>query len=212
LSLLVDASLTADDVATARAYAGQLRDLADAGGPDRVTAMMLTAEGGIAAATGQRKAAESAFSAAVAAWSDEGLSFEAARTRCDLAALVAATRPDEAAELARECLGTFQHLGAESEVDRTLALLRGLGAPARVSRPSRSLLSAREEEVLGLLAQGLSNPEIAQRLYLSPRTVAHHVSSILSKLQVRNRTEAVAFATRSEGGEGSASVPTDSSP
>jgi DNA-binding CsgD family transcriptional regulator/membrane protein implicated in regulation of membrane protease activity len=55
-------------------------------------------------------------------------------------------------------------------------------------------LSARELEVLNLVAQGLSNQEIADRLYLSPRTVHHHVSHILTKMNVDNRTEAVRLA------------------
>jgi DNA-binding NarL/FixJ family response regulator len=48
--------------------------------------------------------------------------------------------------------------------------------------------------VLGLVVQGMQNAEIAERLYLSPRTVGHHVSAILRKLGVRTRTEAVADA------------------
>ena len=55
-------------------------------------------------------------------------------------------------------------------------------------------LTEREKEVLGLLVEGLTNPEIAQRLYVSKATVKFHVSSILNKLQVSSRTEAVAKA------------------
>ena len=52
-------------------------------------------------------------------------------------------------------------------------------------------LSEREREILGLLARGLKNPEIAARLYLSPKTVRNNVSNILTKLQVADRTQAV---------------------
>jgi DNA-binding NarL/FixJ family response regulator len=57
-------------------------------------------------------------------------------------------------------------------------------------------LTAREEEVLALLGQGLSNMDIAARLYISRRTAEHHVSNILAKLGLGSRAEATAFAVR----------------
>ena len=65
---------------------------------------------------------------------------------------------------------------------------------AVASRPSTALLSRREREVLYLVAQGLSNKEIAQRLDLSIRTIHSHLASIFTKLKVSSRTQAVLVA------------------
>ena len=69
--------------------------------------------------------------------------------------------------------------------------------PRSTTSPLPAVLSERELEVLELLARGKQNAEIAQALVLSPNTVRNHISNILSKLQISNRTEATSYAIRS---------------
>ena len=68
--------------------------------------------------------------------------------------------------------------------------------PRPAARAHPAGLTAREAEIVTLIAQGLRNPEIAKRLYLSGKTVDHHVSSILAKLGVRSRADVVREAVR----------------
>ncbi len=72
-------------------------------------------------------------------------------------------------------------------------------APVRRADDDEADLSGREEGILALVAQGLTNKEIAYRLGLSEKTVKHHMTNILQKLQVRNRVEAVLLAHRRAG-------------
>jgi DNA-binding CsgD family transcriptional regulator len=123
---------------------------------------------------------------AAAAWTEIGCPYEAG--------LALADGSDEA-DL-RDALGLFLGLNARAMADRVSERLRALGARhvARGPRPSTRAnpagLSAREIEVLQLLALGARNTEIAERLVLSPKTVDHHVSAILRKLGVEDRAAA----------------------
>ena len=76
------------------------------------------------------------------------------------------------------------------------SLLELIDASARKADPARPELSAREREVLALLVEGLTNRQIAHRLHVSESTAKQYVRSILSKLQVGSRTEAVAMAVQ----------------
>jgi DNA-binding NarL/FixJ family response regulator len=102
--------------------------------------------------------------------------------------------PAGATAWAKAALATFERIGATSKVSETAALLRGLGSAAHPGPRTPAPLTQREAEVLALVAKGLTNLEIGQRLYISPKTVEHHVGRILSKLNVRNRAEAATYA------------------
>jgi DNA-binding NarL/FixJ family response regulator len=103
----------------------------------------------------------------------------------------------------REALDFYEHAGAIVEVDRTRQLLRDAGGRLpRRRRPSaivpeplaRQGVTAREADVLRLLGDGLSNAAIAERLYLSVRTVETYVSSLLAKLHLTGRGQLTALS------------------
>ena len=101
-----------------------------------------------------------------------------------------------------EALQVFLSLGAAAAADRVRQDLRRVGVtrlqrgPRKSTREHPAGLTRRESEILELLAQDLSNPEIGERLFVSPKTVEHHVSAILRKLEVPTRRDAAAAAPR----------------
>jgi DNA-binding CsgD family transcriptional regulator len=125
-------------------------------------------------------------------WRDRGCRYEAA------IALLLAPEP----EPVEAALAVFDQLGARPAADRARRRLRELGVTRvpRGPRPSTlespAGLTRREHDVLLLVAAGLSNPEIAHRLFLSPKTVERHLSGILRKLDAGTRLEAAAIAGR----------------
>jgi DNA-binding CsgD family transcriptional regulator len=126
---------------------------------------------------------------AAAAWRERACPYEAARALAEA--------DDEPALL--EALPVFEGLGARPAAKAVRQALRGLGAavprgPRPATRGNPAELTAREVEVLRLVAAGKRNADVAHELVLSPRTVEHHVASILRKLNVRTRGEAAAAA------------------
>jgi DNA-binding CsgD family transcriptional regulator len=135
---------------------------------------------------------------ALAAFTRAGIPYRAAQTRLLLAWVLGRNDREVAAAEARAALSVFEDLGAGRDADAAAALMRDLGVKAARTGPKNiRRLTKREQEVLALLGEGLSNPEIAERLFLSRKTVEHHVARILSKLGLRGRAEAAALAARS---------------
>jgi len=109
--------------------------------------------------------------------------------------------PKVAANEARLAVEAAERVGAGPLADRAAGLVRDLGCPARTGPKLLGLLSKRETEVLRLLAEGLTNAEIAARLYISTKTAGNHVSNVLSKLNLRSRSEAAAYGVRYVDGD-----------
>jgi DNA-binding NarL/FixJ family response regulator len=125
----------------------------------------------------------------------------AARARLELARGLAAQNPEVAVDVARRTRTELEALGAGREADAAAALMRSLGAKGRAGPRDFGALSKREVEVLRLLGEGLTNVEIASRLFISPKTAEHHVSRIYAKLHLKTRAEAAAYAVRNLGSE-----------
>jgi len=189
---LVEAHLASGDLAAARATAGWLPG-ADHGHPQAL-ALTERATGLLAAAQGESDRAANRLRRAAAEFDRLELPFHAAQARLEVARVLRITDPPLAVVEASWALDRLQRLGAHRDAAAAAALLRSLGVATRPGPRQVGLLSQRELEVLALLKRGLTNPEIAAELFISPRTAAHHVSSILGKLNLRSRTEAAAFA------------------
>ncbi|MFY9555339.1 MAG: response regulator transcription factor [Blastocatellia bacterium] len=129
---------------------------------------------------------------AAEAWREIGCRYEEAMALAD---------GDEAARLA--AFEILERLGAGPAAERVRQALRATGVrgiprgPRLSTRENPVGLTHRQMEVLGLMAGGLSNAEIGHRLFISPKTVDHHVSAILAKLDARTRAEAVSLALQS---------------
>jgi DNA-binding NarL/FixJ family response regulator len=202
LCLLAEARLALADVPGAVEAMSQLEELAEQTGDDAAVAGAALARGRIAVAGDSGAEARVALQEALRRFTGLGLPLEAARTQLELARTLSEDSPRAAVAEARAALDTFERIGAARDADAAVALIRDLGGNGR-RRPTagRSGLTGRETEVLELLGEGCSNADIAERLVISRRTAEHHVASVLSKLDLRNRAEAAAHATRARQGD-----------
>jgi DNA-binding CsgD family transcriptional regulator len=191
LAAAVEVHLAAGDVAAASVAADALREAASALDAPFTRAAALHAEGQVHLARRDLPAAFDALRRAWRLWRELATPYEAAKTRVTLALACRASGDDETAAMELDAARlAFANLGAGPDVAHVERAL----APQAGRAPGG--LSAREVEVLALVAAGHTNREIAAALIVSEHTVARHVQNIFTKLGVSTRTAAAAVAHR----------------
>ncbi len=196
LAQLVEAQLAQPDLVGAAETAGAIADIADRSVNARAEAEAELALGSVRAAADDVPGARAHLDRSLGLFVALRMPHAASRVHLALARALAPGDPDTAVEEARQALRAFEDLGATHDADQAAAMLRSLGVGGRTGPKLVGELSNREIEVLRLLGEGLTNAEIAARLYISTKTVATHVGNLFAKLQLRNRAEAAAFAHR----------------
>lgn len=198
LALLVDARVACGELEGADEAAARLHALAEAHDAEEPLSLSALASAHLLTARGHIDEAIAPLQEALEGFARLDLPFEAARVRLELAAALAEQRAPIASLEATSALREFEHIGATVYADQAAALLRSLGQRVRPVARNTGVLTSREQEVLRLVCLGLSNPEIGERLFISRKTTAHHVSHILTKLGLRKRAELIAYAIRTD--------------
>jgi DNA-binding NarL/FixJ family response regulator len=200
LALLVDVYLSADLIDEASTAADQLAGCAARHSSHYLVAVAALARGRVCLASGAGDP-QACLREALAGFARAQMPVEVAHARLELASALVKDRPEVAMAEARAALEAFDRLQAARYADAASAVLRSLGVRTAAAKRGGGVLTRREAEVLQLIGHGLSNPEISERLYISRKTVEHHVGNVLAKLGLRSRAEAAAFAARAKPGD-----------
>lgn len=189
LAAYVEIVLGAEDAGAARVAADELAGIAAESGVPMLRGMAAHAEGAVLLAEGDARAALVALRSAWAAWRELGVPHESARVRVLIGLACRRLGDEDGAAMELDAARwIFQQLGSTPDLARVEALSdRAVPAPP-------GGLTAREAEVLKLVATGVTNRSIAGELFLSEKTVARHVSNILGKLGLPSRAAATAYA------------------
>jgi LuxR family maltose regulon positive regulatory protein len=192
VGMRVDLMVRRGDLSEARVALEQLRELAERIGTDIIRAIAAEAAAIVIAAEGDSASARIRLEDAIDLFRKASAPFEEGRARLRLAGVLAAAGCQALAVAEARTAGEiFERLGAAEELRRAGEVGGRLMPPARVSA-----LTARETEVLRLVARGMSDKEVAAELRLSEHTIHRHVSNILGKLKLGSRTAAVAAAAK----------------
>ncbi|PVZ05340.1 helix-turn-helix transcriptional regulator [Actinomycetospora cinnamomea] len=192
LEHLVRSRVASGELDRAVAALGELWEVEKLVATEPVHALAEVCDALVAAAGGDHESARSSLESAVDRFTRCGTPFEAARARLELTtSLIALGQLDLAAQEAGAAATSLDRLGAEVESGRAHRLLDVATNPAGLA------VTRRERDVLVLLAEGLTNRQIAAQLVVSEHTVHRHVTNILRKLDLPSRTAAAAYVVRS---------------
>jgi DNA-binding CsgD family transcriptional regulator len=189
LPAYVEIMLAATDIEAARAAADELSEIADDLDAPLLRALAAHARGAVFLVEDDARAALAALRLAWTAWQELDVPYEAARVRVLIGLACRRLQDEDTAQMELDAARwVFQQLGATPDLARaeTLARKRSAEVPGG--------LTAREVEVLRLVAGGKTNRSIAADLFLSEKTVARHVSNIFTKLGLSTRAAATAYA------------------
>jgi len=198
LELLVHAHAALGDRARACAALDELRRVAATAATSAMQAALRFGEGLVAAAA-DPSSAKPCLEDALELWARGGAPYEAARVRIELGrVLFRIGRRAAAVKEVRAAARALHSLGAMRAASRAHALLREIerAGVAASGAPLPAPLTSREFEILGLVAQGLTNKRIATRLGRSEHTVHRHIANILTKLGLPSRAAAVSYAAK----------------
>lgn len=190
LGAAVEIMLAAGDVPAARAAANEIQEIADHFGGLWLAAVAAQGTGAVLIAEGEARAAMDILRRAWTAWQELDAPYEAARVRVLMGLACRALLDEHSAEMEFDAARwVFQQLGALPDLAGVEALSDIQKGAARTGP-----LTARESEVLRLVATGKTNRVIATDLFLSEKTVARHISNIFAKLNLSSRSAATAYA------------------
>jgi DNA-binding CsgD family transcriptional regulator/tetratricopeptide (TPR) repeat protein len=191
LPAAIEIFIAQDDLNAAEILCGELTAVAKYYGTEILARVADQGCGSLALARGEWAAGVGALNRARLYWSEFGAPYLVARLRFDVARGCAELGDAESAEMELDAAQKlFKKLGAEPD----LARIRAIRAGTKV--PDTGKPTAREREVLSLMADGSTNQKIAETLGLSPKTVNRHVENIFNKLGVTSRAAAVAKALK----------------
>lgn len=194
LAAFVEIVLAGGDVAAAAPAIEELDELATALDAGYLRAVAESARGNALLVDGDAHAACAVLRRAWTTWEELGAPYEAARVRLSMARACGMLADHDTAAMELDAARrVFEQLGATPALNR-VAEVSGAAAP----QPVPGGLTRREVEVLRLVATGATNREIADRLVISEKTVARHVSNILTRLGVSSRAAATAYAVRQQ--------------